>query len=204
MAGEPGGVDGMERRTLGYLDSLPAATRSLAAVKPDAVVLAHTAVSYLSRFAGEAALRAGLADLTGIRTSFTDAAAIPPPCVTWASGAGAGHADTETISADGRAYWEAAGFEVVSHHPLDTPNIYEETEARAHALGRNADVPPPSPPDQRHRPPTAGVSSGGERPRQARRDQPGRNALASPPALGIRDAVTGYGGYAAGGQVPAR
>ena len=46
LAGEPGGTDGMERRTLAYLESLPAATRSLAAVKPDAVVLAHTAVSY--------------------------------------------------------------------------------------------------------------------------------------------------------------
>src|SRR6187551_1442712 len=28
LAGEPGGVDGMERRTLGYLDSVPAAAPS--------------------------------------------------------------------------------------------------------------------------------------------------------------------------------
>jgi maleate isomerase len=56
LAGEPGAADGMERRTLGYLDSLPAATRSLAALHLDAVVLAHTAVSYLTGFAGEAAL----------------------------------------------------------------------------------------------------------------------------------------------------
>ena len=32
LAGEPGGVDGMLERTLRYLDSLPAAARSLSAV----------------------------------------------------------------------------------------------------------------------------------------------------------------------------
>ena len=32
LAGEPGGVDGMVERTLRYLDSLPAAARSLSAV----------------------------------------------------------------------------------------------------------------------------------------------------------------------------
>ena len=207
LAGEPGGVDGMERRTLGYLDSLPAATRSLAAVKPDAVVLAHTAVSYLSRFAGEAALRAGLADLTGIR-SFTAAGAIhaalrhlgirrlalatPYP---------------ETISAAGRAYWEAAGFEVVSHHRLDTPNIYEETEARAHALGRDADVPTA---DalliSGTGLPTAGVIERLEKDL----DKPVVTSQAATlwqalQLLGIRDAVTGYGRLlSAGGQVPAR
>lgn len=140
LAGEPGGADGMERRTLGYLDSLPAATSSLAAVKPAAVVLAHTAVSYLSRHDGEPALRQRLRDLAGPQ-AFTAAEAIesalrhlgvrrlalatPYP---------------ETISAAGRAYWQAAGFDVVAHRRLDTPNIYEETEEHAFALGRAADA----------------------------------------------------------------
>jgi maleate isomerase len=141
LAGEPGGVDGMERRTLGYLDSVPAATRSLAAVKPDAVVLAHTAVSYLSLFAGETALRARLADLAGPR-AFTAAGAIH---------AALRHLGVrrlalatpypETISAAGRTYWEAAGFEIVAHCRLDTPNIYDETEDRAYTLGRSAAAP---------------------------------------------------------------
>jgi maleate isomerase len=141
LAGEPGGVDGMERRTLGYLDSVPAATRSLAAVKPDAVVLAHTAVSYLSLFAGETALRARLADLAGPR-AFTAAGAIH---------AALRHLGVrrlalatpypETISAAGRTYWEAAGFEIVAHRRLDTPNIYDETEDRAYTLGRSAAAP---------------------------------------------------------------
>ena len=47
----------------------------------------------------------------------------------------------ETISNAGRAYWEAAGFEIVAHRRLDTPNIYDETEERAFTLGRAADTP---------------------------------------------------------------
>jgi maleate isomerase len=140
LAGEPGGVDGMERRTLGYLDSLPAATRSLAAVKPDAVVLAHTAVSYLSRHDGEPALRQRLRALAGPH-AFTAAEAVE---------AALRHLGVhrlalatpypETISDAARAYWQAAGFDVVAHRRLDTPNIYEETEETAYTLGRAADA----------------------------------------------------------------
>jgi maleate isomerase len=141
LAGEPGGADGMEARTLGYLDSLPAATRSLAAVRPGVVVLAHTAVSYLTGFAGESALLERVARLSGTRaltaaTAIADALrhlgvrrialATPYP---------------EVIATAGRAYWQAAGFEIVARRGLDgVTNIYEETEARADALGRAADV----------------------------------------------------------------
>lgn len=142
LAGDPGAADGMEQRTLGYLDSLPAAARALADVKPGVVVLAHTAVSYLTGFAGEAALLDRLADLAraqpltaaraihealrhlGVRRL---ALATPYP---------------DAISSAGRRYWEAAGFDVVAHHRLDgVANIYEESEARAYALGRAADAP---------------------------------------------------------------
>ncbi len=141
LAGEPGGADGMERRTLGYLDSLPAATRSLAAVEPDAVVLAHTAVSYLTGFAGEPALLARLRELTGAR-SFTAASAIQTALRhVGARRLALATPYPATISTAGRAYWEAAGFEIVAHHRLDTPNIYDETEARAYQLGRDADAP---------------------------------------------------------------
>jgi maleate isomerase len=142
LAGDPGAADGMEERTLRYLDSLPAATRSLAAVKPDVVVLSHTAVSYLTGFSREPGLVDRLVALAGTR-SYTAAGAIrvalqhlgvrrlalatPYP---------------EAISAAGRAYWIAAGFDIVGYHRLDdVVNIYEETEERAHALGRAADVP---------------------------------------------------------------
>jgi maleate cis-trans isomerase len=141
VAGDPGAADGMERRTLGYLDSLPAAARALADVRPGVVVLAHTAVSYLTGVAGEAALLdrlAGLAraqPLTAARAIHEAlrhlgvrrlALATPYP---------------DAISSAGRRYWEAAGYEIVTHHRLDgVANIYEESEARAYALGRAADA----------------------------------------------------------------
>jgi maleate isomerase len=141
LAGDPGAADGMKERTLGYLESLPTATRSLATLKPDVVALAHTAVSYLTRFDREPALLERLVALAGTR-AFTAARAILDALA---------HLGTrrialatpypETISAAGRAYWQAAGLEVVALHRLDgVSNIYEETEARAYALGREADV----------------------------------------------------------------
>ncbi|HEX6209604.1 MAG TPA: hypothetical protein VF136_02430 [Methylomirabilota bacterium] len=141
LAGEPGGVDGMERRTLGYLESLPAAARSLAAVRPDAVVLAHTAVSYLGGLAGEPSLRARLAEPAGAR-AFTAAGAIHEALRhLGARRLALATPYPEAIGNAGRAYWEAAGFEIVAHRRLETPNIYDETEARAFALGRDTDAP---------------------------------------------------------------
>lgn len=142
LAGDPGAADGMKERTLAYLDALPAATRTLAAVKPGVVMLSHTAVSYLSGFANEAALSERLVVLAGVR-AFTAAGAIL---------AALAHLGTrrvalatpypEVISAAGRAYWQAAGLEIVAYHRLDdVTNIYEETEERAYALGRGADHP---------------------------------------------------------------
>jgi maleate isomerase len=140
--GAPGAPDGMERRTLGYLDSVPAAARTVADVGLAALVLAHTGVSYLTGYAREepllrqlheaarapatTAARAILAALAhlGVRRI---ALATPYP---------------DVIASAGRAYWEAAGLEIVVHHRLEgVTNIYEETPARVEALGRAADSP---------------------------------------------------------------
>src|SRR5690242_7899587 len=141
LAGEPGGVDGMERRTLAYLDSLPAATASLAAVKPGAVVLAHTAVSYLTGHAGEPKLLERLRTLAGPR-AFTAAAAIHAALQhVGARRIALATPYPEAISAAGLAFWQAAGYDVVSRRRIDTPNIYDETEATAYDLARAADTP---------------------------------------------------------------
>jgi len=142
LAGEPGAADGMERRTLGYLDSVPAAIQSMEALRLGVVVLAHTAVSYLSGFTAEPALLERIAKLSGTRpltaaTAITEALrhlgarrialATPYP---------------EVIARAGRAYWTAAGFEIVAHRGLEgVTNIYEETEERAYTLGRAAAAP---------------------------------------------------------------
>jgi maleate cis-trans isomerase len=47
-----------------------------------------------------------------------------------------------SVSEQGRAYWQAAGFEIVGHGRLgDAGSIYDETEERAYALAREADTP---------------------------------------------------------------
>ena len=142
LAGEPGAADGMEERTLAYLDSLPLATRSLSAVKPDVVALAHTGVSYLTGFARESGLRDRLVTLSGTRAFTTAGAILAALSHLGARRLALATPYPETISAAGRAYWQAAGLEVVGYHRLDeVVNLYEETEARAYALGRAADVP---------------------------------------------------------------
>jgi maleate isomerase len=140
--GSPGTVDGLEHRLLGYLDSLPIALPPLAAVQPRVVVLAHTSASYAYGFENEPALidritaLAGCPGVTASRAILAAfhhlgarriALAVPYPAA---------------VEALGLTYWKAAGLDVVAHHRLEgVTNIYEETEARAYALGRAADVP---------------------------------------------------------------
>jgi maleate cis-trans isomerase len=142
VAGDPGAADGMERRTLGYLDSLPAAARALADVKPGVVVLAHTAVSYLTGFAGEPALLERLAGLTGAQPLTAARAILEALRHLGVRRLALATPYPEAIASAGRRYWEAAGFEIVAHQRLaGVTNIYEESETRAHELGRAADVP---------------------------------------------------------------
>jgi maleate isomerase len=142
VAGDPGAAEGMEQRTLGYLDSLPAATHSLLALRPDVVALAHTGVSYLTGHAREPALLDRLHALTGTQ-AFTAARAIVAALRHLGiRRLGVGTPYPDAISVAARAYWQAAGFDVVGYHRLDdVVNIYDETEARAYALGRAADAP---------------------------------------------------------------
>ena len=142
LAGEPGGADGMERRTLGYLDSLPSATRALASVRPDLVVLSHTAVSYLTGFGDEPALLDRFASLAGTRVMTAAGAILAALRHLGVRRLALATPYPETISAAGRAYWQEAGFDIVAHRRLPgVTNIYDETEERAYMLGLDADVP---------------------------------------------------------------
>jgi maleate isomerase len=131
----------MERRTLGYLDSLPAAARALAAVRPDRVVLAHTAVSYLTGFGAEPAVIERLEALAGAPASTTARAILDALTHLGARRLALATPYPEAIGAAARAYWEAAGLEVVAHRQARVDNIYAESEDRAYALGRDADDP---------------------------------------------------------------
>jgi len=142
LAGEPGAADGMERRTLGYLDSVPAAIHSMEALRLGVVALSHTAVSYLSGFAAEPALLERIAKLSGARPLTAASAIAEALRHLGARRIALATPYPEVIASAGRTYWTAAGFEIVAHRGLpDVTNIYEETEARAYELGRAADAP---------------------------------------------------------------
>jgi maleate isomerase len=138
----PGAVAGMAERTLAYLDSLPGPARALAAVRPSVVVLAHTASSYATGFANENDLIDRIASLTGTPALTAARAVLAALQRLGVKKLALGTPYPEAISAQGKAFWTAAGFDVVGYHRLaDVDDIYAETEDRAYQLAREADVP---------------------------------------------------------------
>jgi maleate cis-trans isomerase len=139
--GTPGAHVGMERRLLAYLDGLPSALPLLAAVRPSVVVLAHTSVSYALGYAHEPGVvdrmtkLAGCPGVTASRAILTAFAHLGVRRIALAT------PYSEAVEALGATYWKVAGLDVVAHRRLEgVTNIYEETEARAYALGRQTDV----------------------------------------------------------------
>lgn len=139
--GTGGAADGMEARTRAYLDGIERPARTLGEVKPAVVVLAHTASSYVNGFAHEQALVDRLAALTGT-TAVTAAGAIRAALLhLGVKKLALATPYPESISALGKTYWQAAGFELVGYRRLDgVTNIYDESEARAADLARAANV----------------------------------------------------------------
>src|SRR5438046_1864583 len=139
-SGDPGSRTGMEDRTRAYLAGLPLVARGLAQVRPAVVVLAHTASSYANGFANEPALVERLSSLTGA-PGVTAAGAVRAALHhLGAKRLALGTPYRESVSLQGRAYWQAAGFEIVGYRRLgDVGSIYGETEERAYELARLAD-----------------------------------------------------------------
>ena len=141
-ASAPGAPGGMEDRTRAYVDSLPAVAPTLGAVNPAVVVLAFTAASYANGFAREQVLADRIASLTGARALTAAQAILAALEHLGVKRLALGTPYPESISTLGRAYWEAAGLEVVGYARLaGVENIYDESEERAYRLARQADVP---------------------------------------------------------------
>src|SRR2546426_5243290 len=141
-ASAPGAPAGMEDRTRAYVESLPGPARTLAAVNPAVVVLAFTAASYANGFKGEQTLSDRIASLTGTRALTAAQAVLAALHHLRVKKLALGTPYPESISALGKAYWEAAGFEIVGYRRLaGVENIYDESEERAYRLAREADAP---------------------------------------------------------------
>src|SRR5207253_3629712 len=108
-ASAPGAPGGMEDRTRAYVDSLPAVATTLAAVNPAVVVLAFTAASYTNGFAREQVLADQIASLTRTRALTAAQAILAALEHLGIKRLALGTPYPDTMSALGRAYWEAAG-----------------------------------------------------------------------------------------------
>ncbi|HKW94812.1 MAG TPA: hypothetical protein VJX92_23200 [Methylomirabilota bacterium] len=140
-AGPPGGADGMEQRTRAYREGLDGPTRALGQVRPAVVVLAHTASSYALGWGREQLLADRVASLAGA-PALLAAHAVHAALQHWGvKRIALGTPYPESISRQGKAYWEAAGYEIVGYHRLaDVQDIYAESEERAYLLARQADA----------------------------------------------------------------
>lgn len=140
--GPPGGAGGMEERTRAYREGLDGPAQALGEVRPALVVLAHTASSYALGWGHEQPLVDRVASLCrapALLAAQAVRAALRHLGVTRLA---LGTPYPESISRQGRAYWEAAGFQIVGYHRLaGVADIYTESEERAAELGRLADAP---------------------------------------------------------------
>jgi maleate cis-trans isomerase len=140
--GTPGALDGQHERNRSMLAHLDDSVEMLALVKPDPIVIAHTATSYDLAAGEEAALLARLEAAGGVRvtTAFACVAAALQRLGVRRVALGAPYSAETT--GKGRAHLQAHGFEVVRADNLKgVANIYDETAERAYRLARSVDTP---------------------------------------------------------------
>jgi maleate isomerase len=140
--GTPGALDGQAERNASMVAHLGDSIEMLALVKPDIIVIGHTATSYDLGRDEEAALLDRLAKESGTRvtTAFASVAAALERLGVKRVALGAPYSAETTEK--GRAHLEAHGFAVVNHDNLKgVTNIYDETAERAYRLARSVDRP---------------------------------------------------------------
>jgi maleate isomerase len=141
-SGAAGTHAGQEERNRSQIASLDDATRLLAMVSPQVIVMAHTATSYTLGREAEAALVRRQEIETGTRFVTAFGSVLEAlACLGVRRIAYATPYDAE-LTEQGRAHLALHGFDVVGVARLEgVRNIYEETTERAYAVGRQADRP---------------------------------------------------------------
>jgi maleate isomerase len=141
-SGPAGTHEGQEERNRAMVAGLDGAVRLLAMVSPGVIVLAHTATSYTLGQAAEADLVqryervAGTRFITAFGSVLEAMRFLDVRRVAYATPYAA------DLTEMGRAHLVAHGIDVVSVARLEgVRNIYEETNERAYAAGRQADRP---------------------------------------------------------------
>ena len=139
--GEGGSLSGQEDRNRSQIEHIDGSADLLAKVKPDVMVLAHTATSYTLGSSDEAALVARLQAKYSVpfTTAFASVVAALDNLGVRKIALGAPY--NETVTLQGKRLLEAHGFAVVSCGRLENvSNIFDETPERAYRLGRSVDT----------------------------------------------------------------
>ena len=140
--GTPGALDGQEERNRSMVASLDDCVEMLAMVKPDVIVIAHTATSYHLGREREASLLARLTEASGVRVVTAFGSVIAALERLGVRRVALGTPYSAETTAQGRAHLEAHGFAVVRSQNLPgVNNIYDETAERAYGLARLVDRP---------------------------------------------------------------
>ena len=140
--GPAGTHHGQEERNRSQIEHIDESASLLAMVKPNVIVLAHTATSYTLGRTAEAALLQRLQNQYALPfvTAFGSVAAALGELGVKRVALGTPY--SEEITLEGKAHLEEHGFDVVSHGRLENvTNIYEQTTERAYRLGREVDTP---------------------------------------------------------------
>jgi maleate cis-trans isomerase len=138
--GATGSHAGQEERNRTMVEHVGESAGLLAMVKPDVIMLAHTATSYTLGPQQEAELIERLRAQCGtmVETAFASVLAALRALGVRKVGLGTPYGEETTLK--GKALLERHGFAVVSHGRLDNvSNIYDETPERAYRLGRAID-----------------------------------------------------------------
>jgi maleate cis-trans isomerase len=138
--GVPGSLEDQTERNRMMVENIDGSIELLAMVKPDVIVLAHTATSYYLSREGEADLLGRLERSTGRRvvTAFGSVVRALERLNVRRLALGAPYSLETTLQ--GKAHLEAYGLKVVSFANLKSvTNIYDETAERAYGLARMVD-----------------------------------------------------------------
>jgi maleate isomerase len=138
--GATGSHAGQEERNRTMVEHAGESAGLLAMVKPDVIMLAHTATSYTLGPQQEAELIERLRAQCGtlVETAFASVLAALRALGVRKVALGTPYGEETTLK--GKALLEQHGFAVVSHGRLDNvSNIYDETPERAYRLGRAID-----------------------------------------------------------------
>ncbi|WP_144634691.1 hypothetical protein [Bordetella genomosp. 13] len=140
--GMTGAHAGQEDRNRTQIAHLPENVELLAMVKPDVIVMAHTATSYTLGKDAEAELVARMEQKHGIPFITTFGSVLVALAHLGVERLAYATPYNEETTLQGKALLQAHGLDVVAHGMLPgVTNIYDETPERAYALGRQVDCP---------------------------------------------------------------